>query len=277
VDDLYTLLGRVHPGGVVLDLGCGRGSFHYETCRGRIVAMDLTLPDKTTHRSEAVYVCADSSAVPLPDASVDAVVCHHTLEHFTDYKKTLREIRRILNPQGWLWIAVPNGYGFDDALYRFIYTGGGHVNRFEYKSLVEEVESLTQTRLVRSCDLFSSFIYLRKPAEDEAKHYTGRVGFLRDIPSGFLTFSVLALNGLTRLLDKAMGTRYSQYGWGFVFTRQDLQVSEMPSYFNVCRKCGSGHDWTQNHATHSRLGLRFSPCPHCGEINVWVSPPPDLQ
>lgn len=277
MDDLYTLLARVAPDGVVLDLGCGRGSFHYETCRGRIVAMDLTLPDKSTHRPDAVYLRADSSAVPLPDASVDVVVCHHTLEHFTDYKSTLKEIRRILRPQGWLWIAVPNGFGFDDALYRFIYAGGGHVNRFEYKSLVQEVESITQTRLVRSCDLFSSFIYLRKPGEDEAKHYTGRVGFLRDIPTGFLTFSVLALNGLTRLLDKTAGTRHSQYGWGFVFAREALQVAEMPSYFNVCRRCGSGHAWASNHSGHSWLGLRFSPCPHCGEINVWVSPPRNLQ
>jgi SAM-dependent methyltransferase len=278
VDDLYTLLGRVDTGSVVLDLGCGRGSFHYETCRGRIIAMDLTLPSQKDRRPQAVYLQADSGGIPLRNASVDFVVSHHTLEHFHDYPSTLAEIRRVLSPRGWLWIAVPNGYGFDDALYRFIFSGGGHVNRFEYHALIREVEARTETHFLRSCDLFSSFIYLKKPAEDELRHYPARAGFLGEIPEGFLTFFVLALNTVTRLVDKAFGTRYSQYGWGFVFARQKMEIDEMPSYFNVCRQCGSG-----NLALLSRsiskllLGLWLYHCPHCGELNVGVSPPPKLQ
>jgi SAM-dependent methyltransferase len=278
VDDLYTLLGRVPTSSVVLDLGCGRGSFAYETCPGRIIAMDLALPDKTERRDAILYMRGDSSAIPLRDSSVDAVVSHHTLEHFLDYRATLAEIRRILSPQGWLWIAVPNGYGFDDALYRFIFAGGGHVNRFQYNELVREVEAVTQTRLQRSCDLFSSFIYLKRPTAEEVQHYPSRAGFLREIPKGFLTFFVLALNVVTRWLDKSFGTRYSQYGWGFVFARHQMTVSEMPSYFNVCRQCGSGNSM-ESIARSARVmfGLGRYHCPHCGEINVWVSPPRNLQ
>ena len=135
MDDLYTLLARVEADSVVLDLGCGHGSFHYEKCRGRIVAMDIALPDNANPAPHVTYVRGDSCAIPLRAALVDVVVSHHTLEHFTDYQETLNEIRRVLNPKGWLWIAVPNGYGFDDALYRFVFAGGGHVNRFEYQTL----------------------------------------------------------------------------------------------------------------------------------------------
>jgi predicted SAM-dependent methyltransferase len=71
------------------------------------------------------------------------VICHHTLEHFDGYRETLAEISRILDPKGWLWIAVPNGYGFDDALYRAVFSGGGHVNRFTYDSLIQDVERIT--------------------------------------------------------------------------------------------------------------------------------------
>jgi SAM-dependent methyltransferase len=269
VDDLYTLLGRLESQSVVLDLGCGRGSFNYEACRGRIVAMDLSLPDNAARRPQAVYMLADSSIIPLPDASVDAVISHHTLEHFTDYKTTLIEIRRVLNPYGWLWIAVPNGKGFDDALYRFLFGGGGHVNRFSYAPLVAEVESATGTRLVRSCDLFSSFIYLQP----------GGPRFLSDLPAGFLRFSLFGLNAVTRMVDKALGTRFSQYGWGFVFAKWQMPVGEMPSYFNVCSKCGAGHAAESLKPARGRslLGFGFYNCPHCRGLNVLVPPPPNLD
>jgi SAM-dependent methyltransferase len=277
VDDLYTLLARVGADSVVLDLGCGRGSFPYERCRGRIVAMDLTLPVSSDRRPDAMYMRADSSAIPLKDGSVDIVVSHHTLEHFPDYTSTLSEIRRVLSSRGWLWIAVPNGFGFDDSLYRFVFAGGGHVNRFAHDQLIQEVEQTTKTTLRQSCDLFSSFIYLRRPAAEESQHYPARAGFLRDIPAGFLTFSVLALNTVTRLCDKTFGTRYSQYGWGFLFSRQDMAVAEMPSYFNVCRQCGCGNSWeSMKSSGHSILGLQLYHCPHCGETNVLVAPPPSL-
>src|SRR5436853_2547608 len=154
---MYPLLNRIESDSLVLDLGCGRGSFHYETCRGRIVAMDVALSAQRTAAPHVAYTRADSAAIPLADASVDVVISHHTMEHFVDYKKTLSEISRILSSRGCLWIAVPNGYGFDDALYRFVFAGGGHVNRFRYGDLITEVETVTRTRIVASCDLFSSF------------------------------------------------------------------------------------------------------------------------
>ena len=279
MDDLYTLLSRLERDHVVLDLGCGRGSFHYEVCRGRIIAMDLALPEKRAPHPQLTYFRADSSAIPLPDASVDAVISHHTLEHFPDYKTTLTEIRRILNPNGWLWIAVPNGYGFDDALYRFLFEGGGHVNRFQYESLVTEVENATGTRLAQSCDLFSSFIYLKRPTTDELQHYPARAGFLGKIPEGFLTFGVLALNTATRLMDRVSGSRLSQYGWGFVFVRQPAPIDNMPSYFNVCRQCGSGNsaELLSRMPGWSFFRLRPYKCIHCGELNVFVPPPPGFQ
>ena len=268
MDDLYSLLRRFDEHGVVLDLGCGHGSFHYEACRGRIVAMDITLPEKSALKPQAAYMCADSGTIPLGDASVDAVISHHTLEHFIDYKKTLSEVRRILRPTGWLWIAVPNGFGFDDALYRMLYRGGGHVNRFSYDALVKEVEAATGTRLAQSCDLFSSFVYIRP----------GQSGFMAEAPQGLLTFSAFALNAVTRLLDKAFGSRYSQYGWGFAFVRGEIRVDAMPSYFNVCRQCGAGDsaEYLKRASSRTFLGIGLYNCPHCGGSNILVSPPPSL-
>lgn len=48
----------------------------------------------------------DIEAIDLPDASVDAVICFHVLEHVDD-RKALAELHRLLRPGGVAAIAVP--------------------------------------------------------------------------------------------------------------------------------------------------------------------------
>jgi SAM-dependent methyltransferase len=275
---MYDLLSTLPPQSTVLDLGCGSGSFHYETCRGTIIATDLALKDKTLKRdnSRIAYALADSAAIPLADHSVDAVISHHTMEHFADYKTALTEIGRVLKADGWLWVAVPNGSALDDKLYRFLFSGGGHVNRFSRDALIEEVYQKAGLRLVAYCDLFSSFIYLQKPSAEDLVHFPPKAQVLGEIPDGFSTFGALAINGLTRITDKVIGSRYSQYGWGFIFSRAPMNTPNPPSYFNVCRKCGSGVRFAELKC-RTVLGVGFFHCPHCKELNVGVSPPSGFE
>jgi SAM-dependent methyltransferase len=224
------------------------------------------------------YIQAESRTIPLKDATVDAVICHNTMEHFEDYKQTLVEIRRILRPTGWLWVAVPNGYGLDDKMYRFIFEGGGHVNRFTFDGLISEVQNITGLRLIETCNLFSSFIFLHRPTPKEAAGYPRTAHFLANIPESTGTFGVLALNTVTRLVDRLLKTRLSQYGWGFVFAYEGIEPGRLPSFFNVCRKCGSG--CARHHVRRfgrGLLGITPYDCPHCGELNIFVTPPAGLD
>jgi len=43
----------------------------------------------------------DVQRIPLPDASFDAVICNHLLEHVADDRRALGELHRILRPGGW--------------------------------------------------------------------------------------------------------------------------------------------------------------------------------
>src|SRR6202012_6207809 len=60
---------------------------------------------RTASGAAAEVVAADSSALPLPDASVDLVFCHQTFHHLVDQDAALAEFFRVLKPGGTLLFA----------------------------------------------------------------------------------------------------------------------------------------------------------------------------
>ena len=275
------LLAGFGPEQIAVDLGCGHGSFHYESYRCRIIGIDVTISGTNLYRdgSRIDYVRADSSGIPLANKSVEAVFSHHTMEHFPEYRRTLREIDRVLKDRGLLWIAVPNGYSLDDALYRMVFSGGGHVNRFTREGLINAVQELTRFRLKQEVDLFSSFIYLKKPTAGEYEHFPQSARALYHMPENFNAAGVLAINAVTRITDKVFKSRFSQYGWGFVFGAEDAELPPLhTAFFNVCSRCGSGipADSLRQQVGKTIFGLGLFKCPQCGQKNSFVEPPEGL-
>jgi SAM-dependent methyltransferase len=60
---------------------------------------DLTMP--------GVDVQMDITAISKPDASFDVIICSHVLEHVRDDKAAMRELRRVVAPEGWAVVQVP--------------------------------------------------------------------------------------------------------------------------------------------------------------------------
>lgn len=52
-------------------------------------------------------VRADITEIPFPDASFDAILCSHVLEHVADDRKAMCELYRVLKPGGWAVLLVP--------------------------------------------------------------------------------------------------------------------------------------------------------------------------
>lgn len=75
--------------------------------RLRYVTADLFEP--------GVDLRLDLMALELPDASFDAVICSHVLEHLPDDGAAMRELRRIATPEGWCLIMVPLDLSRDET------------------------------------------------------------------------------------------------------------------------------------------------------------------
>ena len=49
----------------------------------------------------------DMTAIPATVGTFDAILCSHVLEHVSDDRLAMRELHRVLNPDGWALIMVP--------------------------------------------------------------------------------------------------------------------------------------------------------------------------
>ena len=99
----------------VLDVasGEGYGSAQLAQVARSVVGVEYS---ESTVRSAAAnfprenlrFVQGDARALPLADASVDAVVSFETIEHFDGQEAFLCEIRRVLRPHGRLIVSTPD-------------------------------------------------------------------------------------------------------------------------------------------------------------------------
>lgn len=96
----------------VLDLGCGTGHLTGRLCErfpdATVVGVDLSngMLDRARQRDEtSLLVRADAQQLPLPDASLDAVVCTESFHWYHDQQAAALEMARLLRPGGRLIIA----------------------------------------------------------------------------------------------------------------------------------------------------------------------------
>ena len=92
--------------GVVLDVGCGRKPYRRFASASRYVGVDIDTP--VTRAIAAADVFYDGRHLPFPDGSFDVIRLEHVLEHLPQPVPTLKLLRRLLVPGGWLVLTVPS-------------------------------------------------------------------------------------------------------------------------------------------------------------------------
>jgi SAM-dependent methyltransferase len=96
------------PGARTLDIGCGRGTLVRMAREAGFEAYGIERPSPEEHPVPNVFYKNDLAECSFPDGHFRLVTIWHVLEHLREPLATLQEIHRILEPGGWLSVAVPN-------------------------------------------------------------------------------------------------------------------------------------------------------------------------
>jgi SAM-dependent methyltransferase len=103
----------------ILDYGCGTGAFLKVMKDAGWTTTGLE-PDPLARQNARQIHEIDAEApdrlTSIPDASFDVITLWHVLEHVHDLQNTLDHLKRVLKPEGVMYIAVPN-HKSSDALH----------------------------------------------------------------------------------------------------------------------------------------------------------------
>ncbi len=108
----------------VLDCGCGPGSITFGIAErvfpGQVVGVDFgasqiaraSAAATTSSVRNVTFQTADSYSLPFDADSFDRVFGHALFEHLSDPVRALRELHRVLKPDGVIGICSPDWGGF---------------------------------------------------------------------------------------------------------------------------------------------------------------------
>lgn len=138
------------PGMRLLDAGCGTGQWAvgFATHGISVTAIDLAPEMVARARQNAVEAGVehevelregDIARIDAPDATYDAIHCRCALQFHPDPAAVLRELGRVLKPEGRLFVSVPGALSpiYGSSWRRFVEPGA-----FNTRMLPWELESL---------------------------------------------------------------------------------------------------------------------------------------
>lgn len=217
-------LGRMR----VLDAACGTGyGSHALAARARaVVGVDRDLPtivraSRRYRRANLRFIPMEGEALAFGRGSFGAVVSFETIEHVRDDREFLREVARVLAPEGWLALSTPHARA----------GGAAPDNPFHLREYArEELQALLQAHFA-SVRLFGRRLAPRLAALERSLERVRRLdpgGWRRLLPRG---------------LRRGLGSLVSRLGGGVglgEITTADVEYSEglvaTPTLLALCRR-----------------------------------------
>lgn len=169
---------KVISGAKILDIGCSGGlmrKFLQEqglnlSYYGLDLIIEALRANKRYHSNVNLFN-ASATELPFQNESFEYIISAETLEHIPDTVKTLREVYRVLKPQGRAILSVPNyGNPFLAAIARFyrVFLGNPHYAMgeqvFEHHFTTEYLDNLFQNLSFQIIDSIGAHYFPNKDA-----------------------------------------------------------------------------------------------------------------
>lgn len=104
--------------GSLLDIGAGTGDFLKQAKKSgwNVVGVEPNESARNLAQKKGIELYQNSN--DLKNASFDVITMWHVLEHVEDLNAQIIELKRLLNPNGMIIVAVPNYRSYDAKYYK---------------------------------------------------------------------------------------------------------------------------------------------------------------
>lgn len=158
----------------VLDVasGSGFGSALLAGVAQRVWALDIdgtaiSHARKAFPSSNLCFIQADGGCLPFPDAKIDLLLAFEVIEHIRDQEGMIRELARVLKPDGLALISTPDKASYSEARQ---YVNPYHVREFYLDEFREMLGSVfASVRVLKQQVRAGSLISGDRPASSQAR------------------------------------------------------------------------------------------------------------
>ena len=127
--------------GTVIDVGCGSAPYRALFAHATYIGVEVPTASQQGSAKSGTDVLYDGRALPFADASANFVLCNQVLEHVFEPAPFLRELHRILRPNGRVLMTVPFVWDEHEQPYDFARYSSFGLTYLARKAGFEVVES----------------------------------------------------------------------------------------------------------------------------------------
>lgn len=182
--DKVKLIGQFQPAkGLLLDIGAGTGDFLVTAKHSGWNTIGVEPSEKAKSIALSKGVSFKNTVADIADQSVDVVTMWHVLEHVPDVEAQIKELKRIVKPDGVIIIAVPNYKSYDAKKYGqywAAYDVPRHLWHFS-KTAIQKLFAAEGINLIKILPMKFDSFYVSLLSE---KYKNGKMDFINGFISG---------------------------------------------------------------------------------------------
>lgn len=172
--------------GSLLDIGAGTGDFLLVAKNNGWTTLGIEPNEKAKNNAILKGIDFIHNLTDVPSHSQDVITMWHVLEHVPDLNQYLIELKRILKPNGIVFIAVPNFNSYDAKHYKEFWAAFDvprhlwHFSKYSIKKLFARVDmELTEILPMKWDSYYVSLL--------SEKYKTGRMNYISAIYRGWIS------------------------------------------------------------------------------------------